>query len=137
MDIRDAPAWERLDKALTRIEGRRAMEQRQGQPGQLGASPGASPGSVGGLDDEWDEDEPNAEGEDEEPSEASSSSGAASAGVGAGAKGGRRALFDGLRQQAAQKLRQLANNAASHIKRTQLRLRLTFSLLEGTMAVSR
>lgn len=147
MDIRDAPAWERLDKALTRIEGRRCPAQaQQGQGGQATAAVGSSgasstsAASADGWDEEADEEE-EGEGE-EEPAGGSpeapghaASDGGSMVTPGSGG-GGRRRLLQGLRQQAARKLRQLANSAASQIKRTQLRLRLTLSLLEGTMAVS-
>eukprot|EP00887_Chlorella_sp_A99_P003929 scaffold11.g3929.t1 len=127
VDIRDAAAWGRLDKALTRMEGRQPAAAA-GAGGIKGGGDAAPPGdaSPGETDEESEGGEPSSGG--------SSATGLSKAGA-ASPSPSRPAFMKGLRKTAAKKLRQLAETTASHIKRTPLRLRLTFSLLEGTMAV--
>ncbi|KAL6768666.1 hypothetical protein ACKKBF_B15705 [Auxenochlorella protothecoides x Auxenochlorella symbiontica] len=103
LELRDAAAWGRLDATLAR------WEAGPGGAGGLSVGPGlggaAGPGSAG----------PCPPG-DEPPSPRPP-----------------RARLGGLRRSAARTLRGLAESAADGIGRVPLRLRLTFSELEGRM----
>lgn len=127
VDIRDAAAWGKLDQALNRLaEGK----HRQGSPGGGGEadSPSqqsfTSPGlpassSLHGSASGAAEDEDGA-GEELEPLSPDSPSIASEQdafGAHQGGSGGRRGLMGGIRQKAANKLRQLAESTAAHISK--------------------
>lgn len=132
VDVRDAPAWAAVEKAIRRIEGRQRHHTHD-DGNNLGKSP--SRGSLGGISSEWDDgddeegrllhavgensgDQPEAgeEGVDEESEHRP-----------------RRGLIGGIRHGAAQRLRKFADSAASQIYNMPLRVSLTFEVLEGSI----
>lgn len=135
VDIRDAPAWGALDRALERIEGKPGItpapsedlsEDAEGwdtiKPGENDEDEGAE-GPEGGLEEEGQGtssgDSPKSPSTDQEAK-------------GSTATGGR-ALISTLRQTTAKRLRKLAETTAVHISRMNLKIDLTFKLLEGTV----
>ena len=146
VDIRDAAAWGKLDKALTRMEGRQPTAaaagggaeeaEAAGEDGEGGLLPGGSPAESEDEQQTTPQPSPGWRGAPAGDQQQQQNPGEPSSPPSGGRAGPRhRPFMEGLRQTAAKRLRQLAETTATHIKRTPLRLRLTFSLLEGTMAV--
>jgi hypothetical protein len=128
VDVRDAPAWGALDRALDRVEGRGGGG---GGSGGLAASAdgaaSASAGSLGGASAELE-----AEDDGEELAEGDGSEAAASANSPSGGGG---ALVGALRGGAARSLRRLAAATADRVAAAPLRVRVTVALLEGAVVL--
>lgn len=125
VDIRDAAAWGKLDQALTRLAVGKKGARAAGQPPHAASAP-VLHGGGGGMEGEEDEFEPlspdssaGALGSGDALDAASSedAEGAVGQECGGGGGGRQRGFMGGIRQQAAKRLRQLAETTAAHISR--------------------
>lgn len=123
VDIRDAPAWARLDKALDRIEGRSKGPQPRATASLSNSPAGSSPRSSSSRDglEGWDDSDLPNEGDllhgGVDPVEGGVSDSDAPSGTEGEEEGKRpkRVLFKNLRHNTVKQLRKLAETTASHI----------------------
>ena len=156
VDIRDAPAWEHLDNAISRIGGKTATMDKLASNSSIMSAMDSlqeseSSGRMyhvdseyvleerseldehgdegfGGIDSESDRAvELCSESPDDGVSDERSASGSPAS------RNKQRHFLGALRNQTAKTLRNLAEQTASHIKRTPLQISLTFETLEGTI----
>ncbi|GAB4822481.1 hypothetical protein N2152v2_009527 [Parachlorella kessleri] len=147
VDPRDAAAWGRFDRALSRLEGRSPGDGEDdsaaygggGSTPRVGSLTAGSGGAAAASAPELGKfsppggeagDEEGLAAGDDESAESAPALGSSPTGSGGGKKG---QFMSKLRASAGRKLRQLAENTATRISRMPLRVSLTFSVLEATV----
>ena len=147
VDIRDAPAWEHLDNAIARIGGKASMQRNGSGISSMDSLDSDTMGDSASnvhksesrysLDQVWEEEKLDAQGMLNEKEgkgiELQSPSPRETDSPGQRGKQLRQHIFGSIRSRTAKTLRNFAEQTASHIKQTPLRISLSFEKLEGTM----